>query len=890
LKNNYKKNMHWLKMLNPKVADQLGKARAPKWYNEIYLDNQNNFSVTKGAKVNVVYNKDAIKNYKEIVKQMSFNKENVTVIIGIGLGFLLNSMVKAKEKGHIIVVYEPIPFLIKRNLELYDFSEEIKNGSLLFACPGKDEFQQIVSMLESRKVIEGWEVLYEKYVMSCPEEYTDAITYSSEVINSLQCNTGTVMAAGGIIAKNDISNLPYVITHRGVEALRDLYKDKPAVLVSTGPSLQKNIHHLIENQDKVIIIAVAQAMRVLLAYGITPDFITTVDYGEVNIEHFKSLMHQQIPLVALNRSYKEILKRYKGPKFITISNHTSEEESICGLLKCKGSLDQGGSVAHLNFAFAKHLGCNPIAFTGQDLAFENDKSHIPLVDAGGRVKTDPDTGQIVWEIDDPRSTLQSDKDYAMGMTKNVPSYYDDGFIPTNVGLASFITAFEYMIKHTTNKDIFNCTEGGAKITGAKPMVLKDYLDKFAEKTLDKSKIEELKGDDPKADELIDKAIKLLRKERKDLINLKKHSIKAREASREMLVEKNKAKLDELIKTNAEYSDKAEKLARANQLVSLCIYKESREIQGRKYSCDKHKAKDLLKYKDNRIIRAERNILILEASIRACEELRPLYTEALNTLVKYRDSKDKKYLQSDEEDIISIDDAEDYFKVGNWAHPILDADYIADNYLNDIVVSPALDILYRARGMREAAINESKEKEKEEERWKKIRYWHCINRSKEVGRNKDFIKSLEYLKEAIDILEDNVDAQWGLASIYYYLGRYKEAKVEYEKLIKKYPENNRYQFEYGQVMLLIDRNKGMKVLQEVMKKTDEFDSFLIRVGQLYMQRSYYQEAIDTFNEYIKKYPLNAEAWLMKADCHKALFQKVETAFCLTRYSELTREKK
>jgi TolA-binding protein len=888
--NHYEKNLRWIKTLNPNAADQLKNAEEPEWYNELYVDNQINFAIRKGAKLETVYKSGTLKKYKEICKKIPLDKENVTIIVGSGLGLLLNSLIEQKEKGHILLVYEPVPFLLKRTLELYDFSEQIKNGEMLFAVPGEDDFKAILSILESQKVVEKWEILYELYVMKLPEEYARAMEYSSEMISSLQCNTGTIMAAGAIIAQNDISNLPYVLKHRGVNDLKDLYKDKPAVLVSTGPSLQKNIHYLIHNQDKVIIIAVAQAMRVLLAYGIKPDFITTVDYGEVNIEHFKSLMHQDIPLVALNRSYAEIIKRYRGPKFITVSDVSGNPETISGLLKAKGHLDQGGSVAHLNLGFAAHLGCSPIAFTGQDLAFEGGKSHIPLVDAGGKVKTDPNTGQIVWEIDDPRSILQKEKSHGMGMTKMVTSYYEDGFVSTNIGLASFITSFEYLTKKYKDYNIYNCTEGGAKIDGSIPLTLKDYVGKFGQEDIDKSAIAKFKNEDPNSEVLITSAIKILKKERKDLRTLKKEANEAKEYAEKMLKEKDKTVLSELFKQNAIHTQKAEEIARKNQLVGLSIYKESREIQGKALYAEKGE-KHLLKNKDDRKIRVERNLLILNAAIRAAEELLPLYNKTYNILKEYEKTGDENLLQSDEPDIISIDDAEDYFKVGNWGHPIIDAQYILEHSENEQEIQKAEAVKLKAEQMKSDAIADSYREEAEEKRWERIEYWKNINLSKEVGREtKEFVKVLEYLEKAEKIYEDGIDALWGLATTYYYIGNYKEAVKRYEKLIKQYPENNRFQFEYGQVLLMIDREKGMKTLQAVFDKTHEFDSFLLRVGMLYMQSGVYQQAMEAFQEYIKAYPHNAEAWLNKAKCHKALFQEFEHKFCMQRFNELVKGKK
>jgi hypothetical protein len=262
-------------------------------------------------------------------------------------------------------------------------------------------------------------------------------------LNQILCNTGTIAgAAGGIIADNDIACLPYVIRHRGVAELKDLYKNKPAILISTGPSLAKNIHHLIGMEDRAIIIAVGQALRVLLAYEIKPDFICTVDFGEVNYVHFEGLMDSDIPLVTINRAYAPLLKAWQGPKFIAATPVPGYEHMATGILTNKGFIESGGSVAHLVFGLAQLLGCNPITFVGQDLALDK-TSHIALADAGGEVMVD-ENGMIGWKIKDQRCHLFGNT-HGMGPVRYIPGYYGKP-VMTNVGLASFLTVFEGMIE------------------------------------------------------------------------------------------------------------------------------------------------------------------------------------------------------------------------------------------------------------------------------------------------------------------------------------------------------------------------------------------------------------------------------------------------------------
>ena len=70
-------------------------------------------------------------------------------------------------------------------------------------------------------------------------------------------------------------------------------KDTPAFLVSGGPSLDENIHHLSKAQGKGVIIAVDSVLPTLLENGITPDFVTAIDPQDLIFEKFAPVTNQE---------------------------------------------------------------------------------------------------------------------------------------------------------------------------------------------------------------------------------------------------------------------------------------------------------------------------------------------------------------------------------------------------------------------------------------------------------------------------------------------------------------------------------------------------------------------------------------------------------------------
>lgn len=444
--NNYEKNIKTLKEVVPDLADWIEKQEDVDWIKPIKCKNgKDNLLVFKDGKSYPIYKMDdPVTDTKAFIKDRELFKEDVSILIGFGLGYMCKAVINKMEKGHHIIVIEPIGHMIKLALSQFNFSKYIKNGQLTIVAPGIQEVNLALVSFDSQFVVRCWYATIEHYI-KLRQEYAEVSIKTLEIINSLRCNTGTVMSNGGVIANNDIESMPYLIRHRGIIELKDIFKDKPAVMVSTGPSLQKNIHHLIDYQDKVIIIAVGQALRPLLAYDIRPDFICTVDFGEVNMGHFEGICESDVPLICLNRAYAPLLKRYQGPKFVVATPNPGYENTAVDIMGHRGSIDQYGSVAHLCLGAAHFMGCDPIIMIGQDLAYPDSDmtSHFNQADEMGNIKI-TDDGQILWEVTDKKSILHGKGDYSHGEFVEVSGYFGKP-VKTNIGLASFISGFENQI-------------------------------------------------------------------------------------------------------------------------------------------------------------------------------------------------------------------------------------------------------------------------------------------------------------------------------------------------------------------------------------------------------------------------------------------------------------
>src|SRR5690606_28411622 len=111
----------------------------------------------------------------------------------------------------------------------------------------------------------------------------------------------------------------------------------------------------------------------------------------------------------------------------------------------------GASVANASLAIAAYLGCNPIIFLGQDLAYTDGKHHADSC-GGTTLKEDDDLIEV--------------------------EGIDGNKVFTNSVWHTFLMWMEKFIIHNPNKTYIDATEGGAKIHGTDIIPLRQAIEKY----------------------------------------------------------------------------------------------------------------------------------------------------------------------------------------------------------------------------------------------------------------------------------------------------------------------------------------------------------------------------------------------------------------------------
>ncbi len=882
------KNLEALKgLVTDDYLEKIKNATLEGWAEVIHAENgEENLLITEGSRKTTAYEvDDPWSRSKAQARDLPTKEQDFSILIGMGLGYLLSELLKKKDKSHKILVIEPSLWMLYQAFERFDFAEALRDKTL-FLASALEDVSYLLTSIDATFILESYTLSIEEYAINKPKIYNPYVEQTAAIANQMRCNTGTVMTAGAIIADNDIANLPYVIQHRGVNELTGLFKGKPAVMVCTGPSLKKNIHLLRDYQDKVVIVAVAQALRVLLAYDIRPDFLTTVDFGEVNMVHLRGLMDSDVPLICLNKTYAPLLHSYQGPRFIVASPNPGYDDKAHGILGNKGALDSGGSVAHMNFSACMLMGCDPIIIIGQDLALTGGESHFAQADAGGNVEVDKESGIINWKVRDQRCHLKDvgGGTHGMGFKYQVEGYFGPAVL-TNVGLASFWTVFERMFQAIKDRAIINSTQGGARIRGAHQMSLRRALAKYATKRIDKSTVVPLLTLADDADELVDRVVPMLKEDIKVLRDIIFHTRQGLHTNKKLLVLKRWENVKKTMSQNERHSVTAHELAKQMPLVALAIFGASRRID---YSDLKVEGgiDHLEENREHFEIRVKRNRLILEAARDASISLRKTYQKTLTKLETYQRNRNPNVLRPrmpDEKPDLS--DAEEYFAQGNWARPLL----IGKRILESKPPITDMDILHHVGSVMRHALKMRNEAIEEAEKIDEGLLIECnelVYDAQRIGREKkDYEKSLSMLKRARKICPENENALWGLATTFHHTDLIEASIGVYKTLIEKYPEPPRYRFEYGQVLIKAGQvEDGLRAMSSAMEQTEEFNSFMWVVGDICRKVKLLDKALLSYTNYLENFPADYKVMIKKAEVLEevgredeavALFEKAYT---------------
>ncbi|HEB61496.1 MAG TPA: DUF115 domain-containing protein, partial [Phycisphaeraceae bacterium] len=279
--------------------------------------------------------------------------------------------------------------------------------------------------------------------------------------------------------RNTLVNLRQYAGGEGIADLKNICTGLPAIVVSAGPSLHKNISLLREPgiTDRCVIIAVQTVLKPLLKMGIKPHFVTALDYHRISRRFYEGLTAedvQGVQLVCEPKANPGILDSFPGA-IRCVSDRLCDTVLKGVIERDMGSIESGATVAHLAFYLAQHLGCDPIILLGQDLGFTDGLYYAPgnpIHDVWAPELNEFRTLEMMeWErILRHRNRLRKTEDQ-QGRT-----------IYTDEQMHTYQQQFERDFAQA-EQFIIDATQGGTRKKNTVPMPLAEALQRYAVKQL-----------------------------------------------------------------------------------------------------------------------------------------------------------------------------------------------------------------------------------------------------------------------------------------------------------------------------------------------------------------------------------------------------------------------
>ena len=494
------------------------------------------------------------------IKKETEKDLDLVFIFGIGAGYLINAF---KKLNINIAVIEPsIKFF---NLLIDNFKlDKILEDNITFFIGGDDieDIEKFISLTNTKKVKF---FITRSYATLFNEE---ALFYQQKVLSIVDkkiININTISRFDKLWAYNIASNAAKISTHYGVNKFFDKYKNIPAIIVSAGPSLEKNIRKLKEIKNKALIIAVDTAMKPLFSHNISPHFIITIDPQKKNSKYFRNVNFKESVLIAESSVDKEAIDSFNGAIYFInsifpLAKYFMEE------LGDRGDITTGGSVSTAAYDFAIRIGANPIIMVGLDLSFPNYQTHIKGSYHEENFFTE------IYKLDSYDSRIY--KVLIAGNLREEKNIYNEK-VWTDSRFDMYKNWYEEQcLKYKKNK-FYNATEGGIIINGMENIKLEELIKKFNDIEINIDKDDK---NIERKNEILTNIKNGLIKIDNEISKIKPYIVNALELCNKINEDlKRHRKVDKLLESLTEYDIKILNISKVNEFLGITMQKTIKAI-------------------------------------------------------------------------------------------------------------------------------------------------------------------------------------------------------------------------------------------------------------------------------------------------------------------------
>ncbi|EAK5229690.1 motility associated factor glycosyltransferase family protein [Campylobacter jejuni] len=420
---------------------------------------------------------------------------------GLGNGILYKTLLQNNEHKRIIVFEKEIEiiFLV---LNAIDFSQDLHQGRFIIIHSDEmthSKADKILSLSNMDLFLKTYDLhIHSDFYKSYKEDIQKINRINMQTIKNISLRKGNDPYDAMLGIEQLVYNLPKMLTHPSLTELVKKRKNKgeTAIIVSTGPSLNKQLKILKQYSDKATIFCTDSSYSILYKNDIKPDYVLSLERVPLTSEFFNTEIRdfdKDILFILAALTHPNSIKYLEKSKkqYMLIPRYLSFAISL--KLKPYHFIGGGMSVANMAYELAVMLQYKNIVLIGQDLAYSKEG--------------------ISHSKDYININLHKDDFNKNKGRFTTTAYGGQGKVESSQVWTIFRQIFENYISN--NKDqikTYNCTEGGARIEGSIEKPFKEFCEENLHQVLKKPFSKLKKPSKKESNNFMLQAYKIIKKE------------------------------------------------------------------------------------------------------------------------------------------------------------------------------------------------------------------------------------------------------------------------------------------------------------------------------------------------------------------------------------------
>ena len=289
----------------------------------------------------------------------------IHLIYGIGLGYLFQ-VTSAKSLGTVIL-YEPDLNIMRTAFTVVDFTKDILKNNIFIT----DSFDEACEFIYKKSNMKNTPLLLSttSYRELNEDKFNDMVVKLQQEVGRFSLDLRYTQEKFYPLILKIIGNIPQIIKEIPIVEFKDRYKGKTAVVVSAGPTLDRNVETIKKYRDNVVLIAVGTAMKALAKHNLTPDFLCIIEANDCS-KQIAGLDLKDVNFITEPYSNPNLRKFEFKKTYSHVSKNLPVHAFWCDISGINNDeYISKGTVSYTALNVARILGCSKIVLVGQDLAY-----------------------------------------------------------------------------------------------------------------------------------------------------------------------------------------------------------------------------------------------------------------------------------------------------------------------------------------------------------------------------------------------------------------------------------------------------------------------------------------------------------------------------------------